>query len=61
MGLTDPVAAHTIRVANKALDLIEAVDRFNAHGRYQVRLRIGVDAARVMSRRAAALLPPIIP
>jgi adenylate cyclase len=45
VGLTDPVAAHTIRVAHKALDLIEAADRFNAHSRLQVRLRIGVDAA----------------
>ena len=45
MGLTDSVAAHTIRATNKALDLIEAADRFNAHSRNQVRLRIGVDAA----------------
>jgi adenylate cyclase len=45
VGLTDPVAVHTVRVANKALDLIEAADRFNAHSRLQVRLRIGVDAA----------------
>jgi adenylate cyclase len=45
VGLTDPVAIHTIRVAHKALDLIEAADRFNAHSRHQVRLRIGVDPA----------------
>jgi adenylate cyclase len=45
VGLTDPVAVHTVRVANKALDLIEAADRFNAHSRLKVRLRIGVDAA----------------
>ena len=45
MGLTDPVAVHTIRVAQKALDLVEAADRFNAHSRHQLRLRIGVDAA----------------
>ena len=44
MGLTDPVATHSIRVAHKALDLIEAADRFNAHSRIQVRLRIGSDA-----------------
>jgi adenylate cyclase len=44
MGLSDPVAAHTIRVTQKALDLIEAADRFNAHSRLQVRLRIGIDA-----------------
>jgi adenylate cyclase len=43
VGLTDPVAIHTIRVAHKAIDLIEAADRFNAHSRHQVRLRIGVD------------------
>jgi adenylate cyclase len=45
VGLTDPVAIHTIRVAHKAIDLIEAADRFNAHSRHQVRLRIGVDPA----------------
>jgi adenylate cyclase len=45
VGLTDPVAIHTIRVAHKAIDLIEAADRFNAHSRHQVRLRIGVDSA----------------
>jgi len=45
MGLTDPVAVHTIRVAQKALDLVEAADRFNAHSRHQFRLRIGVDDA----------------
>jgi adenylate cyclase len=45
VGLTDAVAAHTVRVAHKALDLIDAADRFNAHSRLQVRLRIGMDAA----------------
>lgn len=45
MDLTDPVAAHTIRATHRALDLLEAAERFNAHGRHQVRLRIGLDAA----------------
>jgi adenylate cyclase len=43
MGLTDLVATHSIQGAQKALDIIEAVDRFNARSRYQLRLRIGLD------------------
>jgi adenylate cyclase len=43
IGLSDPVAIRTIRAAHMALDLIEAMDRFNEHGRYQLKLRIGLD------------------
>jgi adenylate cyclase len=43
VGLTDPIAVHTIRAAHKALDLLEAVERFNRYSRYQVKVRIGID------------------
>jgi len=43
IGLTDPVAEHTIKASRKALDLVEAVDRFNEHSRYKLKLRIGLD------------------
>jgi adenylate cyclase len=43
VGLTEPVAVHTIRAAHKALDLLEAVERFNRYGRYQLKVRIGID------------------
>jgi adenylate cyclase len=44
VGLTDPVAVHTIQAAHKALDLIEAMDRFNGHSRYKLKVRIGFHA-----------------
>ena len=37
------MADRTIRAAHKALDMIEAVDRFNEHSRYKLKLRIGLD------------------
>jgi adenylate cyclase len=43
MGLSDPVAEHTIRASHMALDMIEAVDRFNAHSRYKLKVRIGMN------------------
>ena len=43
IGLTDPVAEHTIQASRKALDIVEAVDRFNVHSRYKLKLRIGLD------------------
>ena len=43
VGLPDSVAEHTIRASHLALDLIEAVGRFNAHSRYQLKVRIGMD------------------
>jgi adenylate cyclase len=45
VGLSDPLANHTIRAAHKALDVVEALDRFNQHSRYKLKLRIGLDAA----------------
>jgi class 3 adenylate cyclase len=45
MGLSDPVAVHTIRASNRALDLVEAVERFNRHGRYKLKVHIGITPA----------------
>jgi adenylate cyclase len=42
VGLPDPLAEHTMQGAQKVLDLAEALDRFNAHSRYKLQVRIGV-------------------
>jgi adenylate cyclase len=49
VGLSDPVAEHTIQASRKALNLIEAVDRFNGRSRYQLKLRIGLDIGEEVS------------
>ncbi len=51
--LPGKVVDHTIRAADKALDLLEAVDRFNGHSIYKLKLRIGLDigAAAVDGKR----------
>jgi adenylate cyclase len=49
VGLPDPLADHSIRASQMALDMIEAVDRFNAHSRYKLRVRIGLDTSTVMN------------
>ena len=49
IGLTDAVAERTIQASRKALDIIEAVDRFNEHSRYKLNLRIGMDAGAEVS------------
>ncbi len=53
IGLSDEVAGHTIRVSRKALELVDAVDRFNARSRYQLKLRIGLDLGAEVSSVAA--------
>jgi adenylate cyclase len=45
VGTPDAVADHSIRAAGKALDLVEALDRFNARGRYRLQVRVGLDRA----------------
>jgi adenylate cyclase len=42
VGLPDPVADHTIRAAHMALDMMEAVNRFNEHSRYKLKVGIGI-------------------
>ena len=49
IGLTDAMAEHSIRTAQKALDIIEAVDRFNQHSRFKLHLRIGLDTGSEIS------------
>ena len=43
VGLTDPVAEQTMRAAHLALDMMEAINRFNARSRYKLRVRIGLE------------------
>jgi adenylate cyclase len=50
-GLPDAVANHSIRAANKALDLTEAMDRFNGHSRCKLKVRIGLDGDEPVARR----------
>jgi adenylate cyclase len=41
-GLPVPVADHSVRAAHMALDMIEAMDRFNEQSLYKLNLRIGI-------------------
>lgn len=43
VGLPGPVADRTIGAARMALDMVEALDRFNEHSRYKLKVRIGMD------------------
>jgi adenylate cyclase len=45
VGASDDLATHSLQVAGKALDLVAALDRFNAHGRYRLQVRVGLDRA----------------
>jgi len=42
-GAPDALADHSVRAAGKALDLAGALGRFNAHGRYRLQVRLGLD------------------
>jgi len=48
-GLPEPMADHATRMAHMALDMIEAMDRFNEHSRYKLKVRIGIDTGAVMA------------
>ncbi len=48
-GLPVPVANHTALVAEMALDMIEAMDRFNEHSGYKLKVRIGIDTGAVVA------------
>ncbi|GLH73409.1 hypothetical protein GETHLI_19110 [Geothrix limicola] len=43
VGLSDQATALTIQSARRALEVIEAVDRFNERSRYKLKLRVGLD------------------
>lgn len=53
IGMTDALADHSIKASRKALDIIEAVDRFNQHSRYRLHLRIGLDTGAEVSAIAS--------
>lgn len=46
VGMPDAVVDQSIDAAKMALDLAEAVDRFNEHSRYRLKVRIGVESGR---------------
>jgi adenylate cyclase len=48
-GLPVPVTDHAIRAAHMALDMIEAMDRFNEHSGYKLRVRIGINTGAVVA------------
>ncbi len=48
-GLPVPVADHAVRAAHMALDMIEAMDRFNEHSGYKLKVRIGIDTGAVVA------------
>jgi adenylate cyclase len=48
-GLPVPVADHAIRAAHMALDMIEAMDRFNEHNDYKLKIRIGISTGEVVA------------
>lgn len=45
VGLPDVVATHTIRSAQKAVELKSAIERFNRQGPYKLNVRIGLDTS----------------
>jgi len=48
-GLPLPVEDHAIRAAHMALDMIEAMDDFNAHRSHKLMVRIGMDTGSVVA------------
>jgi len=54
VGVSDAVADRSIRATSKALDLVSALDRFNAHGRYKLEVRIGLEGAGATAGRAGS-------
>ncbi len=43
VGLPDALADKTVEASHLAVDLLRALDRFNAHSRYQLSVRIGLE------------------
>ncbi len=48
-GLPVPVADHTIRAAHMALDMLEAINRFNQRSGHNLKVRIGIDTGAVVA------------
>lgn len=55
VGLSDAVTDHSIQATHMALDLIEAIDRFNECSRYKLKVRIGLDTGPAKARGAGKL------
>jgi adenylate cyclase len=52
VGLPGPLVDHSISASNMALDMIAAVDRFNSHSRYKLKVRVGLDTSEVTGTAA---------
>jgi adenylate cyclase len=48
-GLPLPLADHAQRAAHMAFDMMEALDRFNAHHHHKLAVRIGIDSGAVVA------------
>jgi len=48
-GLPIPVADHAVRAAHMALDMMEALEDFNAASHYKLNVRIGMDSGAAMA------------
>ena len=48
-GLPVPVVDHAIRAAHMALDMMEAMERFNEESRHQLTVRIGISSGAVVA------------
>jgi len=48
-GLPVPVADHALRAAHMALDMIEAMDRFNEQTGHKLKVRIGIETGAVVA------------
>jgi adenylate cyclase len=48
-GLPVPTADHALRAAHAALDMLEAMDRFNARSGYTLQVRIGINTGAVVA------------
>jgi len=48
-GLPDPVDDHTARVAEMALDITEAIERFNRQFGTNLKMRVGIDTGAVVA------------
>ncbi|MFC3109372.1 adenylate/guanylate cyclase domain-containing protein [Undibacterium arcticum] len=48
-GLPVPAPDHAVRAAHMALDMLDALDRFNARNGYRLQLRIGINSGAVVA------------
>ena len=48
-GLPIPMKDHAFRAAHMALDMMEAIEHFNEHSPYKLKMRIGIDTGSVVA------------